>query len=144
MNGAPSRSGSITIRALVVMLLVTNGVLGFMVVTLNGDVSRLSREAARNQKVQVVEDRVTALESALLAVAQSSGSQSRTIRDVDSDLQTLQKALFGGLRTPLLPGDAIGSLESRMDDLESCINRVVSQVSTQLALPTRFPSFSRC
>lgn len=41
MNGAPSRSGSITIRTLVVVLMVTNGVLGFMVVTLNGEVSRL-------------------------------------------------------------------------------------------------------
>jgi hypothetical protein len=143
MNGAPGRSGSITIRTLVVMLIITNGVLGFMVVTLNGDVSRLGREAVRSKTVHALDDRVTSLEKALIAAAQSSGRQSRTVTDVDSDLKDLERALFG-YTGPSAVSDIIGSLESRMDDLEFCINRVVSQVSTQLSLPTRFPSFSRC
>lgn len=143
MNGAPSRSGSITIRTLVVMLMVTNGVLGVMVVTLNGEVSRLGRKAATSQTVHAMNDRVTSLEMALITAAQSSGRQSRTVTDVDSDLKDLERALFG-YTGPSAVSDTIGLLESRVDDLESCINRVVSQVSTQLSLPTRFPSFSRC
>lgn len=143
MDGVPIRNSPL-VRTLVVVLLITNGVLGFMVVTLTSDVSDLRTQAATNERVQAVEERVAAAEEAVLVALQTPSNRGRSTRDVDSDLQALEKALFGFTGTPALQDDAIGNIEERLDDLESCINRLVSQLATQLSLPTRFPSFSRC
>ena len=139
MNGAPTRTGRITIRTLVVMLLVTNGLLGFMVVTLSGDVSRLSRDAVRTDGLQAVDNRVAAIEQAITSVAQRSGSQTRTISDLDKDLEALELAVFG-YSSSRAGIDALGKLEDRVDDVESCVNRIVSQLSSI----SRFPSFTFC
>lgn len=130
MNGVQqSRTRSPT-TVLVGLLVLTNCVLAFMVVTFSGDLSRIKNQSATQQSVQAVNERVTNIEQAILAVGRSAGTQQGpSVSQVANDLEDLERAVFG-LGGPGLEDDAIG-------ELRSCVNRLGSALSSGNRFPPR-------
>ena len=107
---SPSRfSGSQGLVGLLALLIV---ILGYMVFTLRSDVSRLSEAAVSEQSVRTLSERVAGIEELALAGVPKKG-------ELEADLQRLERAVFG----PFVPPSSLGSLQDRVDALESCVTR---------------------
>lgn len=105
------------IAGLLAGLVVTNLLLGFMVVTLRGDVSRVESEAAA---IRGVTDRLAALE-------QVTSMQVPAVGEMANEIRRLKGEVFGGTTSGFISG-GITALEDTVDDVQDQLDAVEQRV----------------
>ena len=113
-------------------MLLLNVILGFMVVTHAADLSRLQNQAATTADLRAVRDRLSHLEqSALVEIP--------AIVQVADDVKRLKGEVFGAGSTFISSGlsDRIDAVERTLERLQSCVNRLGSDLVSGNRFPVR-------